>query len=259
MTNNIAITTDVINNSLLLMCDNKNKRKFLIKRLSLGVGVPCFVFVSTPDKKSLKKSMVSIASYDSHTDRFIGDNGLSYDKVVYLGFMGECNSRNNLAALAFTTAQQPNMGAGVTCSAYNESLDDFDILQHASASPTAVPAVGATAHNTCIGSLSSFKDFMMVYENLPLMVRSINDFNNNELEWFYYSTIGTDLADLTVSELLTNGRIINIVETCDKLSCSVDELKQSIRESVKDESKCIWSVTDASDWNNCNFVLVYLN
>lgn len=248
--------TRVINNSLLLMCDNENKKNFLINRLALGMAVPCFAFTKTSDGESLKKSMVSIANYDSSKDCFIADNGMSYNKVVYLGFIGECNQKQNLKALSFTASKKVEVAVSVTGSAYNESLDDFDMLEQSS---TAVDVVKVMpAEETSVASLGSFKDFMTVYDELPLMTRSINNFSNNELEWFYHSTVGTELAELSVAELLTNGRIINLVEACDKLSCSIEELEQSIKETVADESKCVWSVVDASGWVNCNFVLVYL-
>lgn len=249
-------TASAINNSLLLMCDHKNKKDFLINRLAQDIAIPCFAFTKTASGNSLKKSMVSIVRYNSSMDCFIADNGISYSKVVYLGFIGECNQKQNPKALSFTTSKKIDVAANVTNSAYDESLDDFDILQQSNIAVDAEKSL--PAEKTTIASLGSFKEFMAVYNELPLMTRSINNFSNNELEWFYHSTVTTELARLSVEELLTNGRIINLVEACDKLSCTIEELEQSIKETVADESKCVWSVVDASDWVNCNFVLVYL-
>lgn len=245
MTNNNH-TTSIINKTLLSMCDDKTKKDFLINRLVGGLAVPCFAFTKALNANTLKKSVVSIVDYNHQSDRFISDDGLSYDKVVYLGYLGFIDEFDSERSL--TTSMQKKVGLGLVNSV--ESLDDFDILQHAS-----VP----TAAEVSIMNMKSFKDFMIAYEALPLLFRSINDFKNNELEWFYYSTIGTELAKFTVLELLTHGRIINLVEACDRLSCSIEELEHSIKQSVTDNSKCVWSVTDATDWVNCNFVLVYLN
>ena len=234
--------------TLLSYCDDKHKKAWLVKRIKDNNDpVPCFAF-NIIDGKSTK-FIVSIESYNEQADLFVGVDGLLYNKAVYIGFLADSES-----LAAETEDESVTAPSSIKNDNGGRSLVQFGFGMGGNVSSSVClksPNIKAKAVKGM-----SFLQFKHAYESLELWKRCMFEWNEHLLSQLYETTKDTSFVFLSVEELVTKCKIINLAETSERLNCSVEDVINALVSKVGKENY-INAVKDANGWVNCNFVIIY--